>query len=222
MSAADAGQDPGAGVSGAARPVAALRAGRAAAGRLHGRARPPGQARSTSTPPSCGKPRPSRRRRLPSRRRSTVEGGLPDVTLPCLGGGRTSTLGELRGPLVVNLWASWCGPCREEMPVLEEFHEQHGDRVPVARHRLRGRPGREAASSWSRETGVTYPLLADPQARLQRRRRRSRPDGAAVVRASSTPTARSPTVVAGGSTRVRRARRPGRGAPRGGPVRLTR
>ena len=60
-----------------------------------------------------------------------VAGGLPDVTLPCLGGGRDVDLAALRGPMVVNLWASWCGPCRHEMPVLQQFHEQYGDRVAV-------------------------------------------------------------------------------------------
>ena len=53
------------------------------------------------------------------------------MTLPCLGGGPAVDLAALRGPLVVNLWDSYCGPCREEMPVLQEFHDQYGDRVGV-------------------------------------------------------------------------------------------
>src|SRR5262245_24010299 len=39
-------------------------------------------------------------------------GGLPELTLSCLGGGRDVDLDTLRGPMVVNLWASNCGPCR--------------------------------------------------------------------------------------------------------------
>jgi thiol-disulfide isomerase/thioredoxin len=45
-----------------------------------------------------------------------VDGGLPDVTLACLGDGPAVHLAGLRGPLVVNMWGSWCVPCRREMP----------------------------------------------------------------------------------------------------------
>lgn len=45
--------------------------------------------------------------------------GLPNVTLACLGPGPDVTLSGLRGtPLVLNVWASWCVPCRTEMPML--------------------------------------------------------------------------------------------------------
>ena len=33
--------------------------------------------------------------------------------------------------MVINLWQSFCGPCRNEMPALQEFHEKYGDQVPV-------------------------------------------------------------------------------------------
>jgi thiol-disulfide isomerase/thioredoxin len=95
-----------------------------------------------------------------------VEGGLPAVTLPCFGGGPDVELSRLRGPLVVNVWASWCGPCREEMPVLQRFHQHYGERVPIVGIDYEDVQV-EAAMDLVRETGVTYPLLADPQAALQ-------------------------------------------------------
>jgi thiol-disulfide isomerase/thioredoxin len=94
-----------------------------------------------------------------------VDGGLPEVTLPCLGGGPEVDLSSLRGPLVVNLWASWCGPCRQEMPVLQEFHERYGDRVGVLGIDHND-PQTTNALELVRDTGVTYPLLADPQTAL--------------------------------------------------------
>lgn len=94
-----------------------------------------------------------------------VDGGLPTLTLPCFGGGPDVDLGRLRGPLVVNLWASTCGPCRKEMPVLQSFHEKHRDRVGVLGIDYQD-VQTTAAMDLVRETGVTYPLLADPQADL--------------------------------------------------------
>ncbi|MFC6286881.1 TlpA family protein disulfide reductase [Nocardioides sp. GCM10027113] len=94
-----------------------------------------------------------------------VEGGLPEVTLPCFGGGRDVDLSTLRGPMVVNLWASWCGPCRREMPILQDFHERHGDRVAVLGIDHND-PQTTRAMQLVLDTGVTYPLLADPQTEL--------------------------------------------------------
>lgn len=90
-----------------------------------------------------------------------TDGGLPDLTLPCLGGGPDVDLTSLQGPMVVNLWASWCGPCRKEMPALEAFHEQYGDQVPVLGIDYQD-PQPAAALDLAKESGVTYPLLADP------------------------------------------------------------
>lgn len=95
-----------------------------------------------------------------------VDGGLPDVTLPCFGGGPDVSLSGLRGPLVVNLWASWCGPCRKEMPVLEQFRQRYAGRVDVIGIDFED-PQTLSAMALVRKSEVRYPLLADPQGDLQ-------------------------------------------------------
>jgi thiol-disulfide isomerase/thioredoxin len=94
-----------------------------------------------------------------------VEGGLPDLTLPCLGGGEAVNLGSLRGPMVVNLWAQWCGPCKTEMPIYARFDEQHGDRVAVIGINYSDQYPADALE-FAQRSGVTYPQLADPAATL--------------------------------------------------------
>lgn len=93
--------------------------------------------------------------------------GLPDVSLACLGGGHDVRLSALRGkPTVVNLWASWCGPCREELPIIQRFHEQAGKKVRVIGIDFQD-PSPEGALRLADASGVTYPLLADPDGRVR-------------------------------------------------------
>jgi thiol-disulfide isomerase/thioredoxin len=91
---------------------------------------------------------------------TAADGALPDVTLACLGGGPDVDLASLEGPLVINQWFFACGPCRKEMPALQEFHERYGDRVPIIGVTNDIFP--EAPLELARDTGATYPQLADP------------------------------------------------------------
>lgn len=92
---------------------------------------------------------------------------LPDRTLPCLGGGPDVDLTRLRGPLVINLFAQWCGPCRTELPYYQELHRKGRGKVRVIGvDYLDTQPS--AALDLVRQTGVTYPLLADPDGTLRR------------------------------------------------------
>jgi cytochrome c biogenesis protein CcmG, thiol:disulfide interchange protein DsbE len=93
--------------------------------------------------------------------RPPVDGGLPDRTLPCLGGGRDVRLAGLDGPMVVNVWASYCAPCRDELPVLQQLHEAAGDRLTVIGVDYDDTaPG--AALQLAADSGVTYSSVADP------------------------------------------------------------
>lgn len=96
------------------------------------------------------------------RRSSASARSLPDVTLPCLGGGRDVNLSDLRGtPLVLNFWSQTCGPCRAESPLFQQVHEAAGDRVRVVGINWQD-PRPAYAIGFADELGLTYPQLADP------------------------------------------------------------
>ena len=90
---------------------------------------------------------------------SPVEGGLPDVRVECLGGGRQVRLADLRGPTLVNVWASWCGGCREEAPFLAEAGRA-GSKVSVIGV-VFADPAPDAAVAFAGDAGWTYPQLYD-------------------------------------------------------------
>lgn len=92
-------------------------------------------------------------------------GRLPDVALPCLTGGPPVMLSKLGGrPAILNLWATWCGPCREEMPVLQDGHERYGERIAFVG--VNTKDNLSAAAHFLADVDVTYPQLADVDGRL--------------------------------------------------------
>lgn len=87
---------------------------------------------------------------------------LPDVTLQCLGGGRPVKLSGLAGtPTVINLWASWCVPCRKELPLLAQADADFGDGLRIIGIDVKD-DAPDAALELARVSGVTYPQLSDP------------------------------------------------------------
>jgi cytochrome c biogenesis protein CcmG/thiol:disulfide interchange protein DsbE len=92
---------------------------------------------------------------------AAVPDGLPDAVLPCLGGGRAVRLAGLRGkPMLVNVWAQWCGPCREEAPFLADVARTEGSAVLVLGiDHADPLPGR--AIEFAKAAGWAYPQLQD-------------------------------------------------------------
>lgn len=86
---------------------------------------------------------------------------LPEVTLACLGGGEAVRLGELSGPAVIPLWASWCEPCKDELPLFARLARENGDRVAVIGVNYQDTQP-DLAIRLLRTAGARFPQLADP------------------------------------------------------------
>jgi thiol-disulfide isomerase/thioredoxin len=86
---------------------------------------------------------------------------LPDITLPCLGGGRAVNIARLRGPLLLNVWAQYCRPCRVESPLLQRVAHQYKGALAVI-----GVDWQDTLPDFALgmldQLNVTYPQLADP------------------------------------------------------------
>jgi len=75
--------------------------------------------------------------------------------------GQPDSLDKYRGKVaLVNLWASWCAPCRSETPALERLYEEDRDRGLVVLGIDQGESA-EAAAAFVREMKLTYPILVD-------------------------------------------------------------
>jgi cytochrome c biogenesis protein CcmG/thiol:disulfide interchange protein DsbE len=93
------------------------------------------------------------------------EDAPPSLRLPCLTDRGLVDVSRLGGtPTLVNLWATWCGPCRKEMPVLQAGYEQVDGAVQFVGVDTRDDPA--SAAGYLPEVGVTYPQLVDPDGQL--------------------------------------------------------
>ncbi|MGP4107086.1 TlpA family protein disulfide reductase [Virgibacillus sp. L01] len=86
----------------------------------------------------------------------------PDFELQTLSGD-TFKLSDLRGKKVIlNFWASWCNPCKEEMPEMQKFYEDHKDEVEVIAVNLTGNEvGVKAARDYINKHNYTYTIPLD-------------------------------------------------------------
>ncbi len=88
----------------------------------------------------------------------------PAIAGPTLDGG-TLDLAEYAGRVVVlNNWASWCAPCREEIPILVDAARRRGGEVAFVG--LNVSDEQAAATAFAGETGMDYPSIVDPKGAL--------------------------------------------------------
>jgi len=106
---------------------------------------------ATRSPAPASAPAPRAR---PSRR--TVPDTLPDIAFPDRRG-KLRHFSDWKGrPLLVNFWAPWCGPCREEVPLLERLSRSPADHLQVIGVAV---DSRAPVLRYARHAGIRYPVL---------------------------------------------------------------
>lgn len=91
-----------------------------------------------------------------------IDKPAPDLTLEALDGSQVS-LRDFKGKVVlVNNWATWCPPCRAEMPELNSYYQEHVDQGFLVVAIEAGSP-QENVQSFVDSTGIDFPVLLDPK-----------------------------------------------------------
>lgn len=93
----------------------------------------------------------------------------PDFTLSDLAG-HTVRLANLKGRVVfLNVWATWCQPCREEMPSMQALYQgMHGPDFEMLAVSA-DEQGKSVVDAFAREYGLTFPVLLDPDGQVATR-----------------------------------------------------
>lgn len=98
---------------------------------------------------------------VPNLQEITDHSAAPQFTLPNLEGGKLG-LKDFRGKLLMlNFWASWCVPCREEMPAMERLYQRYKDQGFVILG-VNIKDDKKSAVSFVKELKITFPIAFDP------------------------------------------------------------
>jgi peroxiredoxin len=91
----------------------------------------------------------------------------PAFTLGSSSGGPVS-LAQYKGQVVmINFWASWCGPCRQEMPLLESIYRKY-NKMGFTLIGVNVEPDSQAANEWLKQTPVSFPILYDKDSQVSK------------------------------------------------------
>ena len=99
---------------------------------------------------------------------ATSSGSAPDFQLSARGAANPVSLSQFKGQVVMlNFWASWCGPCRQEMPILESIHRKYKP-LGFTMLGVNVEPDATAANSFLAQTPVSFPVVYDPESKVSK------------------------------------------------------
>jgi cytochrome c biogenesis protein CcmG/thiol:disulfide interchange protein DsbE len=90
----------------------------------------------------------------------------PSLSLEHLNSDKVYSLESTDKPIVINFWASWCGPCREEAPDLVNLHEQYKDDIEVYAINLTNTDSIVGVERFVEKYGFTFPVLMDKEGEI--------------------------------------------------------
>jgi thiol-disulfide isomerase/thioredoxin len=100
--------------------------------------------------------------------RALVGDPAPRYAATTLAGDSVSTGGLTGKVVLLNVWATWCAPCREEIPFLQTLYERHkGDGLEIIGVSVDARGQEETIHGFVKDFGMTYPIWRDPDERVQ-------------------------------------------------------
>ena len=92
---------------------------------------------------------------------ATVETDNDAALLKCLDGNSTVDVGQIKGPALVNVWGSWCGPCKQEMPIFVDFYSKYKEKVSLIGISVEEADVQDARD-FVKLYGMSWPNLNDP------------------------------------------------------------
>jgi len=82
------------------------------------------------------------------------------IMLDCLDGTDGASINGIKGPAIINVWGSWCGPCKEEMPILRSFYEKAQGKLALIGVDVE-EASIEDGRKFVKNNGITWPNLYD-------------------------------------------------------------
>ena len=91
---------------------------------------------------------------------ATIEAAEKSILTECLDGGVGVDLSRIKGPAIVNVWGSWCKPCKDELPIIKDFYAELDPTIQLIGVDVE-ETSINAGRKFALEQGITWPNLFD-------------------------------------------------------------